>query len=90
MGNAELNEKDSDLQLESHPHPGVQCLSYLTNTTAKDAVSLRDRLVSGKLSSLRPCKCKVQTHHSEGVLFLFVVLVCLFIYFLSCFVCFCF
>ena len=89
MGNAELNVKYSDLQLtESHPHPGVQCLSYLTNTTAKDAVSLRDRLVSGKLSSLRPCKCKVQTHHSEGVLFLFVVLVCLFIYFLFCFVCF--
>lgn len=46
MGNAELN--DSDLQLtESHPHPGVQLLSYLTNTTVEDVVSLRDRLVSG-------------------------------------------
>ena len=48
MGNAELNVKDSDLQLtESHLHPGVQLLSYLTNTTAEGVVSLRDRLVSG-------------------------------------------
>ena len=48
VGNVQLNEKDSNPQLtQSQPRTGVQCLSYLTNTTAEDVVSLRDRLVSG-------------------------------------------